>query len=60
MAEKKFTCYMNYKGLPCIKATSPNPKDVDCNACLWNMKNTRGGSMATMEKLFTRYKAKNT
>ncbi len=57
MEQKQPTCFMNAKSLPCIKATSPNPKDVDCSKCLWNMRSSSPGSITAMEKLFARYRA---
>ncbi|NMC08042.1 MAG: hypothetical protein GYA24_22750 [Candidatus Lokiarchaeota archaeon] len=57
MEQKQPTCYMKVKGLSCIKTTSPVPKDVDCSQCLWNMRSSSPGSIAAMEKLFSRYKA---
>nr|MDO8113780.1 hypothetical protein [Candidatus Sigynarchaeota archaeon] len=54
MEKKQPTCFMKYKRLPCIKATSPNPRDIECERCLWNY--TRGGSISAMEKLFARYR----
>ncbi|MHA1368667.1 MAG: hypothetical protein ACTSRA_02970 [Promethearchaeota archaeon] len=49
-------CYLKMMGDECIKVTSPNPTDVYCNQCLWNLNNGSKKSMKSLEILYARYK----
>ncbi|MFX0099173.1 MAG: hypothetical protein ACFFCS_06285 [Candidatus Hodarchaeota archaeon] len=58
MKKKVSRCYLKLKGETCIKASSPNPKDVICEDCLWNLKKNQDPNSKSLERLYNRYKKK--